>query len=93
MSIKWAPLPREIRNRIRVAVAAYAYEIESNPIMSDGQFDKLALRIRPRMKTGRRRLDWFFKNKFQAHTGQWIYDHPELEGIKYLYHKHYKGDK
>ena len=33
---------QEIRNRIRLSVAAYAYEYKDDPIMSDDDFDKLA---------------------------------------------------
>ena len=33
---------QEIRNRIRISVAAYAYEYKDDPIMSDENFDKLA---------------------------------------------------
>jgi hypothetical protein len=38
----------ERRNRIRVALAAWAYERYADPIMSDAEFDKLAQAIRPR---------------------------------------------
>ena len=30
---------QEIRNRIRLSVAAYAYEYKDDPIMSDDEFD------------------------------------------------------
>lgn len=80
----------EIRNRIRLSVAAYAYEVAADPIMSDGEFDKLALAIRPRELTGRPILDLFFLESFEPHTGIWIRDHPELAGIARLYETHYK---
>ena len=72
----------EIRNRIWVACAAYAYEMESNPIMSDGNYDKLCLMIRPEMETGNQAADEFFRNEFESHTGAWIYGHPDLQGLK-----------
>ena len=37
----------ETRIRIKVAVAAYAYEVMDDPIMSDAEFDRLARAIRP----------------------------------------------
>jgi hypothetical protein len=96
-------LPRadERRNRIRLSVAAYAYEFDSNSIMSDGDFDELAMKINPELSTvedyymaeGRKRteaLDKFFREEFQPDTGQWIHKHPELEKIKAIYEKHYK---
>lgn len=89
-SIKWNPKSREIRNRIRVAVAAYAYEYEDDSIITDAEFDKLALRIRPQMKTGKKKLDKFFATQFNAYTGSWIGSHPELDGIKRLYYNYYK---
>ena len=80
----------EIRNRIRVAVAAYAYELENDPIMSDDEFDELARSIDPEVRTGNDLLDDFFWSDFSASTGQWIYKHPELEKIRWLYHRYYK---
>lgn len=80
----------EIRNRIRLAVAAYAYEIEADPIMSDDEFDKLAESIRPRELTGAPILDLFFLESFEPHTGSWVHDHPDLAGLARLYQTHYK---
>lgn len=80
----------EVRNRIRLAVAAYAYEIAADPIMSDAEFDKLARSIRPRELTGASLPDLFFLESFEPHTGSWIHDHPDLTGIARLYETHYK---
>ena len=33
----------EIRRRIRLSVAAYAYEVHNDSVMSDGEFDKECL--------------------------------------------------
>ena len=71
----------EIRNRIWIACAAYAYEFEANPIISDAKFDKLALQIRPEMETGNEVMDEFFREKFESHTGAWIHDHPKKQGL------------
>jgi hypothetical protein len=80
----------ERRNRIRLAVAAYAYELESTAIMSDGEFDKLALAIRPDMPTGNGKIDFFFSEIFEPHTGVWVYQHPGIAGLKRLYRAHYR---
>lgn len=87
MAVSYNP---EIRSRIRLAVAAYAYEIAADPIMSDAEFDKLALSIRPRELTGAPLPDLFFLESFEPHTGSWIHDHPDLPGIARLYETHYK---
>lgn len=80
----------EIRNRIRLAVAAYAYELRADPIMSDAEFDQMAQSIRPRELTGRPILDLFFLESFEPHTGQWIHEHPELDKIARLYDTYYR---
>ena len=81
---------QEIRNRIILSVAAYAYEYMDDPIMSDTDFDKLALKINPNEKTGNRKLDNFFKEHFMPDTGMWIHKHPEKEKLKYIYKEYYK---
>ena len=78
---------KERRNRIKIAVAAYSYEIENNPIMSDEQFDSLAKTINLELKTGFKKLDDFFLSEFQPHTGQWIHKHPELNKIAGIYNR------
>lgn len=79
----------EIRNRILISVAAYGYEILSNPIMSDADFDLLCLLIRPEISTGNETLDNFFRETFEPCTGVWIWKHPELESIRNIYEKVY----
>lgn len=76
---------REIRRRIRVAVAAYAYEIAHDPIMSDAEFDSLAREIDPDEPTGNRKLDHFFMVHFDPSTGMWVHDHPEIGKLKHIY--------
>ena len=80
----------ETRNRIKLSVAAYAYEIKDNPIMSDFEFDELALKIDASFKTANRKMNNFFKKHFQPDTGLWIHKHPELRKIEYLYERYYK---
>ena len=81
---------QEIRNRIILAVAAYAYEYMDDPIMSDTEFDQLALKINPNEKTGNRKLDNFFKKHFMPDTGMWIHKHPEKQKLEFIYKEYYK---
>ena len=89
--MKWTPSSSEVerRNRIRISIAAVAYEMYSDPIISDAEFDELALKIRPDMSTGTRsrdkKHDEFFRTEFSPDTGQWIYKHPFLTKTKNLY--------
>lgn len=74
----------EIKRRIRVAAAAYAYEVENDPIMSDAEFDKLARSIDVTIHTNRADLDQFFRTEFSPHTGHWVHRHPEKERLAYF---------
>ena len=76
---------QEIRNRIRLSVAAYAYEFKDDPIMSDDEFDSLSKLIDTKVSTGHKKLDKFFKDHFEPDTGMWIRNHPDLHGIKRIY--------
>jgi hypothetical protein len=81
---------RQIWLRIKVSVAAYAYEFESDSIISDAEFDRLCLEVDPSIKTGNTELDNFFSTEFDPSTGQWIHKHPQIKGISRIYHKYYK---
>lgn len=78
----------EINNRWQVSFAAYCYEVEANPIMTDAGYDKLALSVRPDFVTGQKKVDKFFKSSFDPYTSMWIYDHPDLVsfGLSYMDH-------
>lgn len=80
---------KEVRRRIILSVAAYAYEIKNESIMADAEFDEQCLLVDVNEKTGNRKLDNFFKNHFDASTGQWIHKHPELKKIQQIYEKYY----
>jgi hypothetical protein len=91
----------ERRNRIKIAVAAYAYEIADSSIISDGEYDSLALKINPKMatietymdkkaKARYNKLDKFFSEVFSPDTGQWIYKHPELDLVRQTYERYYR---
>ena len=84
------PVEVQTRMRIKLAVAAFAYERKNTQIMDDGAFDKMSLLIDPTIATGNKKLDSFFRNKFDPSTGQWIHRHPELAKIAQLYERYYK---
>lgn len=76
----------ERRRRIRLSLAAYAYEIMNDSIMSDAEYDKISLEINVDQATGNDKLDQFFKGEFSADTGQWIHKHPELDKLAAMYY-------
>lgn len=82
---------QEIRNRIKLSIAAYAYEFLGESIMTDHEYDELSLKINPNEKTGNDMMDEFFKTQFQPDTGMWIRSHPEIKKLEYLYNKYYKN--
>lgn len=71
----------EIRNRIRLSVAAYAYECMNTLVMTDSEFDKLAYSIDLSINTRRPDLDEWFRDNFHPSTGMWINTHPEKEKL------------
>lgn len=75
----------ERRNRIRLTLAAYAYEYDDNPIMSDAEFDELSRKINPKIATGHKQHDKFFREKFDPNTGMWIRQHPFLRAVERRY--------
>jgi len=80
---------KEIRNRIRLAVAAYTYEYEDVSIMSDAEFDHISYKIDPSVKTGNRKLDNFFAKYFEPATGMWVRKHSDKRGLKNIYERYY----
>jgi len=80
----------ERRNRIRLSVAAYAYEMHDDPVMSDAEFDALADKINVQAVTGNEMMDDFFREHFSPHTGQWIHRHPNKAGLDNIYVKYFK---
>ena len=80
----------ERRRRIRLSVAAYAYEVHDDSVMSDGEFDKECLLVDISQTTGNRKLDNFFKNYFDPSTGSWIHKHPEKNKLEQIYQRVYK---
>ena len=76
---------QEIRNRVRLTVAAYAYEFFNTQLMTDHEFDALALSINPRISTGNDKLDEFFRTEFVTFSGVWIHNHPDLDSTRKAY--------
>lgn len=75
----------ETRNRIRVSLAAWAYEVHNDALLPDHLFDRLALSIDVRKSTARPDLDEWFRDNFSPHTGIWVLNHPERDKIESLY--------
>lgn len=80
----------ERRLRIKLSVAAYAYEFCDDPIVSDAEFDSMCQTIDTSISTENKEMDNFFRTHFDSSTGQWIHKHPQLKRIKEIYEKHYK---
>lgn len=90
MTKKWGnSVEREIKRRIMISIYAFAYEIENDSLISDGEYDKLAMELDLEIRTGNKIMDRFFENEFDASTGMWIYKHPGLERIKELYFEYF----
>lgn len=75
----------ETRRRIRAAVAAWAYEVHDDPIMSDSEFDALARSICVDRSTRRGDMDAWFLMNFNPSTGVWVHQHPEKDGLERIY--------
>lgn len=84
------PVERQRWLRIRLAIAAYAYELRADSIMTDAEFDSLSLEVDTSVKTGRRKLDNFFAKHFSPDTGGWVHHHPELRKVAALYDTHWR---
>lgn len=85
-------MPELVRHdRIKVAVAAWAYEHNYRPIMSDAEYDQLSQRVdrQRNVATGNHRLDRFFQRHFDASTGLWIHKHPDKPGLENIYARFY----
>lgn len=82
-------------SRIKVAVAAWAYENNHRPIMSDAAYDELSLLVdaERNIATGNHRLDRFFQRHFDKDTGLWIHAHPNIPGLENIYARYYQQPK
>lgn len=79
--------PKELETwrRIHIAVYAYAYEFMDDPLVSDGDFDKLAKEIDLSVETGNAALDFWFEENFTPDTGVWVREHPNIAGLDRYY--------
>lgn len=75
----------ETRKRVRLTVAAWAYEKHNDPIMSDAEYDQLALSIDLRKTTSRPDLDDWWRENFNPSTGMWVFRHPEVDIVEKAY--------
>lgn len=71
----------ETKIRMVLTAAAYAYEIEDDPIMNDNTFDAMCKQVDLTVDTTRPDLDSFFREHFDPSTGVWIHHHPELDKV------------
>lgn len=82
--------------RIRLSLAALGYEVYNESLfMTDEEYDKLSLEVKPKLPTGHKIMDKFFRTEFDPSTGSWIHKHPEIEKLKTLYHnlKEYRNEQ
>lgn len=94
--MKWGHLSELVRHsRIKIAVAAWAYEFGPHPIMSDKDYDALAELVHQErhIATGNHRLDRFFQREFNPDTGMWVHRHPNKAGLENIYARYYYKPK
>jgi hypothetical protein len=88
----------ERSKRIRLSVAAFAYEFTGEITLTDQEYERLAYSIDREVATWTdqtdkrqvkhsKKCDEFFKESFQPYTGQWIWQHPGLKGIEAIYRR------
>lgn len=80
---------KQTRLRIKISLAAYAYEVLNESIMPDGDYDRLARRIDPSKLTGNKILDDFFRREYSPHTGVWIHGHPDKAGLQNILYRYF----
>lgn len=80
---------QETKNRIRLSVAAYAFEFENDPTMYDQEFDNLAHSINPKLRTGNPSVDDLFETRFDPYSTEWVHCHPDINGLRELYFRYY----
>ena len=79
--------PEEIerKRRINVAVWAYAYEFMDDQLVGDDIWEAECLAINLEQETGDDALDFWFSENFDPSTGQWVHNHPNLDGLHRRY--------
>lgn len=79
-----SPTELENQRRIKLAVAAYAYEVMNISLMSDQEFDDECKLIDLTKDTAYPIWDAWWRSNFSPHTGMWIHKHPNPEGLQRL---------
>jgi hypothetical protein len=79
-------------SRIKISVAAWSYENNHRPIMSDRDYDKLSLLVHSQINiaTGNHRMDRFFQRHFDPSTSLWIHRHPNIPALIDIYARYYQ---
>ena len=79
------------RDRIRIAVAAWAYENKHRETMTDAEYDAMSERVHSQrnVATGNHRLDRFFQREFDPDTGLWVHRHPDQAGLENIYARYH----
>ena len=87
MTNEYVPTEIERQRRIRILLSlyAYAYEFKARSIVSDADYDRLALQVDTSIDTDNEMLDNFFKKEYNPYTGQWIHKHPEKNKLEAMY--------
>ncbi len=80
----------EIRRRIRLSIAAWAYEHFNESFMSDEEFDRESRLVDLSIDTGDGRMDKFFRANFNADTGMWVHKHPDKDKLNRLWVNYYR---
>ena len=85
----WEPTIAEAerQRRIQVSLWAYAYELESDSIVSDTVFDIKCYEIDLSIPTNDIEMDKWFRENFEPHTGQWVHNHPHLDRLEDIYNR------
>jgi len=75
----------ETRNRLKVLLWAYAYEIKNEHMVSDAEFDRVCKEIDLTKTTDRPDMDEWFIQNFDPSTGIWVHSLPDAEKKKLAY--------
>lgn len=78
--------------RYKVCFWAYAYELRDYSIVSDNDFDRACLDVKPHISTNDETLDVFFLTEFSPCTGSWIHRYPYIDNLKKVFDALY-GEK
>lgn len=75
--------------RIKLAVAAYAYEFMSFSVMLDAEYDRLSREVDPSISTSRPDMDKWFADNYDPSTGVWVHTHPQQDRLREIATEHH----